>query len=83
LYTRLQQAGFVDIRCGLNVQYTIRSLIVTHAYFPEHKWDYMHAEFQAQQAKAMLLCRKGRIHFQGESSTMIVPGEITIARRPR
>jgi ubiquinone/menaquinone biosynthesis C-methylase UbiE len=82
LYTRLQQAGFVDIRCGMHVQYTISSLVVTHAYFPEHKWEYMHAEFQAQQAKAMLLRRKGRIHFQGESSTMIVPGEITVARRP-
>ena len=82
LYTRLQQAGFVDIQCGMHVQYTIRSLVVTHAYFPEHKWEYMHAEFQAQQAKAMLLRRKGRIHFQGESSTMIVPGEITVARRP-
>jgi ubiquinone/menaquinone biosynthesis C-methylase UbiE len=82
LYTRLQQAGFVDIRCGMHVQYTIRSLVVTHAYFPEHKWEYMHAEFQAQQAKAMLLRRNGRIHFQGESSTMIVPGEITVARRP-
>ena len=82
LYTRLQQAGFVDIQCGMHVQYTIRSLVVTHAYFPEHKWEYMHAEFQAQQAKAMHLRRKGRIHFQGESSTMILPGEITIARRP-
>jgi ubiquinone/menaquinone biosynthesis C-methylase UbiE len=82
LYTRLQQAGFVDIRCGMQVQYTIRSLVVTHAYFPEHQWEHMHAEFQAQQAKAMHLRRMGRIHFQGESSTMIVPGEITIARRP-
>ena len=82
LYTRLQQAGFVDIQCGMHVQYTIRSLVVTHAYFPEHKWEYMHAEFQAQQAKAMHLRRKGRIHFQGESSTMVIPGEITVARRP-
>jgi ubiquinone/menaquinone biosynthesis C-methylase UbiE len=82
LYTRLQQAGFIDIRCGMHVQYTIHSLVVTHAYFPEHKWEHMHAEFQAQQAKAMLLRRKGRIHFQGESSTMIIPGEITVARRP-
>jgi hypothetical protein len=31
----------------------------------------------------MLLRRKGRIHFQGESSTMLVPGEITVAHRPR
>ena len=82
LYTRLQQAGFVDIRCGMHVQYTIRSCVVTQAYFPKHAWEQVDAELQAQQAKAMLLRRKGRIHFQGESSTMILPGEITIARRP-
>ena len=35
-----------------------------------------------QQAKALLLRRNGRIHFQGDSSTMILPGEITMARRP-
>ena len=82
LYTRLQQAGFSDLQCGMHVQYTIRSDVVTQAYFPKHAWEHMHAEFQAQQAKAMLLRRKGRIHFQGESSMMIVPGEITVARRP-
>src|SRR2546427_2397962 len=82
LYTRLQQAGFVDIRCGMHVQYTISSRVVTDAYFSGHQQDDMHAEFQAQQAKAMHLRRNGRIHFQGDSSTMILPGEITIARRP-
>ena len=82
LYTRLQQAGFVDIRCGLHVPYTIRSLVVTDAYFPAHTSEQMHAEFQAQQAKALHLRRNGRIHFQGDSSTMILPGEITMARRP-
>jgi len=82
LYTRLQQAGFVDIRCGMHVHYTIRSRVVTDAYFPAHTSEQMHAEFQAQQAKALHLRRNGRIHFQGESSTMILPGEITMARRP-
>ena len=82
LYTRLQQAGFVDIRCGLPVHYTIHSQIVTDAYFSGHQRDDMHAAFQAQQAKAMHLRRNGRIHFQGDSSTMILPGEITLARRP-
>ena len=82
LYTRLQQAGFVDIRCGMAVHYTISSRIVTDAYFSGHHADDMHAEFQAQQAKALRLRRNGRIHFQGESSTMIIPGEITMARRP-
>ena len=82
LYTRLEQAGFVDIRCGLPVHYTIHSYIVTDAYFSGHHQEDMHAAFQAQQAKAMLLRRNGRIHFQGDSSTMILPGEITLARRP-
>src|SRR5207244_11211467 len=53
LYTRLQQAGFVDIRCGLHVPDTISSRVVTDAYFAEHQSDSMHAAFQAQQAKAM------------------------------
>ena len=82
LYTRLQQAGFVDIHCGMQVPYTINSRIVTEAYFPAHTSEQMHAEFQAQQAKALHLRRNGRIHFQGESSTMLVPGEITVAYRP-
>ena len=82
LYTRLQQAGFVDIRCGRHVPYTISSHVVTDAYFSGYQRDDMHAAFQAQQAKALLLRRNGRIHFQGDSSTMILPGEITIARRP-
>jgi len=82
LYTRLEQAGFVDIHCGMPVHYTINSLVVTNAYFPKPQWAYMHAEFQAQQAKALHLRRNGRIHFQGDSSTMILPGEITLARRP-
>jgi len=83
LYSRLQQAGFVDIHCGMHVSYTIRMLVAVQAYFPQNLWEHVHAEIQAQQAKAMILRRKGRIHFQGDSSVMLCPGEITIARRPR
>jgi SAM-dependent methyltransferase len=82
LYTRLQQAGFVDIRCGMQVSYTIRMLVAVQAYFPQHVWEHVHAEMQAQQARSMILRRNGRIHFHGDSSIMICPGEITIARRP-
>jgi hypothetical protein len=81
-YTRLQQAGFAEIRCGMHVPYTIRTLVGVQAYFPEHAWDWVHAELQAQQAKARVLRRRGRIHFHGDSSTMICPGEITVAHRP-
>jgi SAM-dependent methyltransferase len=82
LYTRLQQAGFTDIRCGMHVSYTIRMHVAVQAYFPPNAWEYVHAEMQAQQAKAMILRRKGRIHFQGDSSVMMCPGEITVAGRP-
>jgi SAM-dependent methyltransferase len=83
LYTRLQQAGFTDIRCGMHVSYTIRMRVAVQTYFPPSAWEYVHAEMQAQQAKAMILRRKGRIHFQGDSSIMMCPGEITVACRPR
>lgn len=83
LYSRLQQAGFVDIRCGMHVSYTIRMQVAVQAYFPEQRWEYAHAELQAQQAKALLLRRRGRIHFHGDTSVMLCPGEITVARRPR
>ena len=82
LYTLLQQAGFVDIRCDRYVPYMIHTLVAVQTYFPKHQWEHVHAEIQAQQAKAMILRRKGRIHFYGDNSMMICPGEITVARRP-
>lgn len=81
-YSRLQEAGFVDIRCASHVQYMIRTLVCIQAYFPEHVWDYAHAEMQAQQAKALLLRRRGQIQFQGDTSILLCPGEITLASRP-
>ena len=65
----------------MHVPYIFRTLVLAQAYFPKDEWEHVHAEFQAQQAKAMILRRKGRIHFQGDTSTMVIPGEITIARR--
>jgi phospholipid N-methyltransferase len=82
LYTRLQQVGFVDVQCRMHLSYIIRSFVLTQAYFPQHEWEHVHAEFQAQQARAMILRRKGRIHFQEDRSTMTGPAEITVARRP-
>lgn len=82
LYAWLQQAGFVEVRCGMHLQYAILSCVAAQAYFPSDAWEEFHAELQAQQAKAMILRRKGRIHFLGDSSLMTCPGEITIARRP-
>jgi ubiquinone/menaquinone biosynthesis C-methylase UbiE len=82
LYSCLQQAGFVDVQCGMHIQYTIHSWVGVQAYFPRHAWERMHAALQAQWAKALILRRNGRIHFQGDSGILICPGEITVARRP-
>ncbi|MGE3537451.1 MAG: class I SAM-dependent methyltransferase [Candidatus Tectimicrobiota bacterium] len=82
LYSRLQEVGFVDIRCGRHVQYTIRTLVGIQSYFPSHAWEYAHAEMQAQQARSLLLRRRGYIQFQGDTSIMLCPGEITLATRP-
>jgi ubiquinone/menaquinone biosynthesis C-methylase UbiE len=81
-YTRLHEAGFVDVRCGRYVQYTINTQVAIQQYFPPETWDHINAEIQSQQARALLLRRRGRIHFQGDSSIMLCPGEITLARRP-
>jgi SAM-dependent methyltransferase len=82
LYTRLDHAGFVNVHCGKPCNYTIDSSIVAQAYFPDDVLGSIYAEFQACQAKALLLRRRGHIHFHGDSSTMTCPGEITVARRP-
>jgi len=66
----------------MHVQYTIRTLVGIQAYFPQDTWEQAYAELQAQQARSLLLRRRGRIHFSGDSSVMLCPGEITIARRP-
>ncbi len=82
-YSRLHEAGFVDVRCGRHVQYAIHTQVAIQQYFPPEAWDRINAEIQAEQARALVLRRRGRIHFQGESSIMLCPGEITLARRPR
>ena len=81
-YSRLHQAGFVDIKCGRHLHYRIHSMVGVQAYYPKHAWERMHAALQAQWAKALTLRRKGRIHFSNDIGILTCPGEITIARRP-
>lgn len=81
-YSSLQDAGFTEIQCMMHVPYTIKLALILQQYFPKEKWDHVSAELQMQQARSMMLRRRGRILFHGDTSTMILPGEITIARRP-
>ena len=80
-YSCLQQAGFMDIQCARHFQYTIDSSVLVREYFPEHKWEEAHADIQAQHARAIVLRRKGCIHFERDRSIMTAPGEITVAWR--
>lgn len=83
LYSRLHEAGFMDVYCGKEILYKIRTRVGVQAYFPEHQWDAMQAALQADQAKAVVMRRNGHLPWQGDSSVLICPGEITVARRLR
>lgn len=82
LYRFLGEAGFVDIRSALTFDYRIRSQVVAEQYFRPEERLAGDLEHQAAQVKAFALRKKGRILFEGTSSVMLCPGEITVARKP-
>jgi len=81
-YSFLHEAGFVEIRPARRLEYSIRSQVVAEQYFRPEVREREDLEFQAAQIKAVTLRRHGRLRFEGTSSVMTCPGEITIARRP-
>ena len=81
-YGFLGDAGFVDIRGVRAFDYRIRSQVVAEQYFKPEVRLADDLEFQVSQVRAVRLRRKGRILFDGASSLMLCPGEITIARKP-
>ncbi|RPH45197.1 MAG: class I SAM-dependent methyltransferase, partial [Planctomycetota bacterium] len=81
-YELLGAAGFVDIRSVRTFDYRIRSNVVAEQYFKPEVRRSGDLEHQAAQVKAYHLRQKGRILFEGTSSIMLCPGEITFARKP-
>lgn len=81
-YTFLEEAGFVDVRPAHRLDYSIRSHVVAEQYFRPEVREKEDLDFQSAQIKAVTLRRNGRLRFEGVSSLMICPGEITLARRP-
>jgi SAM-dependent methyltransferase len=81
-YELLGEAGFVDIHAVCNFDYRIRSQVVAEQYFKPEVRLAGDLEHQAAQVKAFRLRKKGRILFEGASSVMLCPGEITYARKP-
>jgi len=82
LYSFLSAAGFVEARGAHALEYAIRSQVVAEQYFRPEVRETTDLEFQAAQVKAITLRRNGRLRFDGVTSLMKCPGEITIARRP-
>lgn len=81
-YALLREQGFVDIRAHRTVDYRIASEPVAKTYFAgEHQIAY-DIEHQVAQVRAWTMRSRGRILFEGTTSTMLLPGEITIARKP-
>lgn len=79
---RLSTAGFVDVHDGHIFDYRISSEIVAKAYFNRAGMEHADAEFQVSQVRSMKLRRNGRIRFEGANTLMMLPGTITIARKP-
>lgn len=82
LYSCLARVGFVDAAPAEAIEYRIASTAVARSYFSRPGLEGADAEFQATQARSMALRRGGRLTFDGASSLMVLPGEITVARRP-
>ena len=82
LYSRLGRAGFLEVTAAEAIEYRITSAAVAKHYFARPGLEGADAEFQATQARSMALRRHGRLRFEGADSLMVLPGEITVARRP-
>lgn len=80
LYAFLDQVGFEKVTAQISFEYVIRSEIVEKEYFSKSKQAI--TKLQMAQSQAMTLQQHGRIVFNGESSVMRLPGEITIAVKP-
>jgi len=81
LYARLQEAGFIDIRCAMHFHYAIDSRVAIQNYVPGARGERVHTIIQGRQAQAMSLRRRGLIRFEGDRSQMLAPGEMTMARK--
>lgn len=81
-YSRLEQAGFQNIRCAKQFDYEINSAIVAREYFSGEGMSEADHAHQAAQLRAKTMRRNGRIQFLGDFSIMRCPGEITIAKKP-
>ena len=82
LYTWLHNAGFVDIRTERSFEYRIRSSNVARYYFSGKNGLEADIEHQVAQVRAAQMRRNGRILFERDESLMMLPGEITSARKP-
>jgi SAM-dependent methyltransferase len=82
-YSFLREAGFTSVHPEEAFQYHIRSHVVAEQYYGSDRRIEADLENQAAQVRALTLRRHGRIEFEGTSTILHFPGEITTARKPR
>lgn len=78
----LRAAGFVHVRTEEAFQYQIRSQVVAEQYYAADRRLAFDLENQVAQIRSVVLRRNGRIRFEGDTSLLLYPGEITTARKP-
>jgi len=81
-YGFLREAGFASIQGEESFQYQIRSQVVAEQYYPAERRTDADLENQVAQIRALTLRKNGRIRFEGTTSILLFPGEITTARKP-
>jgi SAM-dependent methyltransferase len=81
-YGFLRDAGFVSVQGEGSFEYRIRSQVVAEQYYPAERRLSADLENQVAQIQALTLRKNGRIRFEGTSSILLFPGEITTARKP-
>jgi SAM-dependent methyltransferase len=78
----LKEAGFIHIRAEESFRYQIRSQVVAEQYYAADRRLSADLDNQAAQVRCVVLRRNGRIRFEGVTSLLLFPGEITTARKP-
>ncbi|WP_018692685.1 class I SAM-dependent methyltransferase [Algicola sagamiensis] len=81
-YGLLEQTGFEQISSASRFDYRICSDAVKENYFPGQNEPPALRQIISAQRDSITLVRNNRILFEQSRSTMALPGEITIARKP-
>jgi len=81
-YENLEAVGFNSVQAKTSFNYRVSSKIIADTYFEKASRHAFNMENQAAQARCQILRKNGRIEFVKDETFLILPGEITVARKP-